>query len=54
MKWGSPFHIMGQREKACEKEMRLMHFLAREMLMWKHMWSLVKVCPGISTYGIVN
>ena len=33
MKWGSPFHIMGQREKACEKEMRLMHFLAREMLM---------------------
>ena len=33
MKWVSPFRIMGQREKACEEDVRLMHFLAREMLM---------------------
>ena len=33
MKWDSPFRIMGQHEKACEKDVCLMHFLAREMLM---------------------
>ena len=54
MKWGPPFYIMGQREKVCEKDIGPMHFLAHEMLMWKGMWNLVKVCLGILTYGVVN